>query len=105
MQPGLRRLDEFATGWRPLSAHRGQAPGYRPAPGEQHLGTPGRPDEQTGESPGAIYRRLRREMLATKRETILALRNDGRIDDEPLRQITHELDLEEAILSRYDEEL
>jgi Na+/H+ antiporter len=60
----------------------------------------GRPETELGEAPSAIYRRLRLEMLAAERETLISLRNAGRIDDEVLSRTLHELDLEEAILSR-----
>jgi CPA1 family monovalent cation:H+ antiporter len=62
----------------------------------------GRPAEETGESPTAAYRRLRREMVAAERETFVRYRDDGRIDDEVLRRVLRELDLEEAMLSRED---
>lgn len=63
----------------------------------------GRPDSETGESPTATYRRLRREMLGAERDTVVELRNAGRIDDEVLRRILRELDLEEAMLTREEE--
>ena len=47
-----------------------------------------------------VYRRLRREMLAAEREAFLALRNQGRLDDEVMRRVHRELDLEEAMLAR-----
>jgi CPA1 family monovalent cation:H+ antiporter len=62
----------------------------------------GRPAEETGESPTAAYRRLRREMVAAERDTFVRYRDDGRIDDEVLRRVLRELDLEEAMLSRED---
>jgi CPA1 family monovalent cation:H+ antiporter len=62
----------------------------------------GRPAEETGESPTSAYRRLRREMVAAERETFVQYRDDGRIDDEVLRRVMRELDLEEAMLSRED---
>ena len=40
------------------------------------------------------------EMLAAERETLISLRNTGRINDEVLSRTLHDLDLEEAILSR-----
>ena len=60
----------------------------------------GRPPEQIGEPPTAAFRRLRREMLAAERATFVRFRNEGRIDDEVLRRVLRELDLEEALLSR-----
>jgi CPA1 family monovalent cation:H+ antiporter len=60
----------------------------------------GRGAEEAGESPGAAYRRLRREMVTAERETFVQYRDQGRIDDEVLRRVMRELDLEEAMLSR-----
>ncbi len=60
----------------------------------------GRPDSEAGESPGAAYRRLRREMLVQERETFVTRRDAGAIDDEVLRRVLRRLDLEEAMLSR-----
>jgi len=62
----------------------------------------GRDVAETGEGPGATYRRLRREMLTAERDTFVQHRNEGRIDDEVLRRVLRELDLEEAMLSRDD---
>jgi monovalent cation/hydrogen antiporter len=52
------------------------------------------------EVPSATYRRLRREMLAAEREVFIRLRNERRIDEDVLRRVLHELDLEEVMLSR-----
>lgn len=60
----------------------------------------GRPDSETGESPAAAHRRLRREMLAQERETFVTRRNSGDIDDEVLRRVQRRLDFEEAMLAR-----
>ncbi|MGH7748172.1 MAG: cation:proton antiporter, partial [Candidatus Dormibacteria bacterium] len=60
----------------------------------------GRPETELGEAPSVIYRRLRLEMLTAERETLVGLRDAGRIDDEVLSRTLHELDLEEAMLSR-----
>jgi Na+/H+ antiporter len=53
-----------------------------------------------GETPSAVYRRLRREMLAAEREVFVRHRDERRIDDEVFRRIQHELDLEQAMLER-----
>jgi CPA1 family monovalent cation:H+ antiporter len=59
---------------------------------------------QTGEgyqeTPTASYRRLRRGMLEAERAVFVDLRDAGRLDDEVLRRVQHELDLEEALLAR-----
>ncbi|HKP42475.1 Na+/H+ antiporter [Mycobacterium sp.] len=60
----------------------------------------GRDDEDIGESPASAFRRLRLEMLAAERETFIAERDSGRIDDEVLRTVLRGLDLEEATLNR-----
>ncbi len=60
----------------------------------------GRDDGELGESPAAAFRRLRREMLAAEREVLIAHRDADRIDDEVLRRMLRELDLEEAMLMR-----
>jgi CPA1 family monovalent cation:H+ antiporter len=60
----------------------------------------GRGDDDLGESPASAFRRLRLEMLAAERETLIAERDRGHIDDEVLRSVLHGLDLEEATLNR-----
>jgi Na+/H+ antiporter len=60
----------------------------------------GRPESETGEAPSTMYRRLRREMLTISREEFVARRDAGDIDDDVLRRVIHELDLEEAVLDR-----
>ncbi|MDH6574778.1 Na+/H+ antiporter [Kitasatospora sp. MAP5-34] len=52
------------------------------------------------EPPTAAYRRLRREMLAIERGVFVRLCREGRLHDEVLRRVMHELDLEESVLSR-----
>jgi monovalent cation/hydrogen antiporter len=60
----------------------------------------GRQGEELGEPPSAAFRRLRREMLAAEREAFVRYRDERRIDDEVLRTVLRELDLEEAMLER-----
>ena len=60
----------------------------------------GRPESETGEAPGTVYRRLRREMLDAERDEFVARRDAGEIDDEILRRVLRELDFEEATLDR-----
>jgi monovalent cation/hydrogen antiporter len=56
------------------------------------------------ESDGAIeeqsqnYQRLRRELLEAEREAIVALRRDGVINDDAMRRLQRDLDLEDARL-------
>jgi CPA1 family monovalent cation:H+ antiporter len=56
--------------------------------------------EGSPEAPTAAYRRLRREMLAAERDAFVKMRDAGRLDDELLRRVHRELDLEEAMLAR-----
>jgi CPA1 family monovalent cation:H+ antiporter len=52
------------------------------------------------EPPSAAYRRLRLEMLAAERETIVRARDTGTVDDEVLRAAMTAVDLEESLLDR-----
>ncbi|MFG2073315.1 monovalent cation:H+ antiporter, CPA1 family [Nonomuraea maritima] len=52
------------------------------------------------ETPSALYRRLRREMLHAERRVFVRLRDERRLDDEVLRTVMAELDFEEALLNR-----
>jgi CPA1 family monovalent cation:H+ antiporter len=60
----------------------------------------GRSAEEAGESPTAAYRRLRTEMLDAERAVFIRLRDENRIDDEVLRRVLHQLDLEDVLLQR-----
>ncbi|MGW4096266.1 Na+/H+ antiporter [Mycobacterium sp. NPDC004974] len=60
----------------------------------------GRGEDDIGESPASAFRRLRLEMLAAERQTFIAERDAGHIDDEVLRTVLRGLDLEEATLNR-----
>ncbi len=46
----------------------------------------------------AAYQRLQREILAAERQTLLELRNQGRITNEVMRRVERDLDLEESRL-------
>lgn len=52
------------------------------------------------EAPSATFTRLRREMLDAERAAFLRLRDEGRLDDEVMRRVHRDLDLEEALLAR-----
>lgn len=54
------------------------------------------------ESPTASFRRLRLETLAAERAVYVAARDNGEIDDEVLRRVLRELDLEQARLVARD---
>jgi hypothetical protein len=79
--------DHLADRLRAIAEHRGNAAWERL--GRQEL-----------ESPAAAFRRLRREMLSAERTVFIQARNRGEIDDETLRKVLRELDLEEAALAR-----
>jgi CPA1 family monovalent cation:H+ antiporter len=61
----------------------------------------GQADEEIGANPAkyARYYALTRELLRAERRTAVKLRNEGRINDEVLRKVEHELDLSETRLS------
>ncbi|MDQ4146962.1 MAG: hypothetical protein M3120_04640 [Pseudomonadota bacterium] len=50
------------------------------------------------EARSAAYQRVLRELLSAERQALLALRNEGQINDEVRRCIEQELDFEEARL-------
>ncbi|OBF13002.1 Na+/H+ antiporter [Mycobacterium sp. ACS4331] len=60
----------------------------------------GRGEEELGPAPSAAFRRLRLDMLAAERETFVAERDADHIDDEVLRTLMRDLDLQEATLNR-----
>jgi CPA1 family monovalent cation:H+ antiporter len=50
------------------------------------------------ESQSQDYQRLRRELLEAERQAVVELRRAGRIDDEIMRRVVRDLDLEDARL-------
>lgn len=52
------------------------------------------------ETPSAAYRRLRRAMLNAERDVFVKARDDGRLEEEVLRHVLRDLDLEETLLTR-----
>jgi CPA1 family monovalent cation:H+ antiporter len=60
----------------------------------------GRGPDELGASPSAAFRKLRLAMLSAERKAVITERDAGRIDDEVLRWLLHDLDLEEAVLNR-----
>jgi CPA1 family monovalent cation:H+ antiporter len=59
--------------------------------------------ESNGAAPGLFsseYDRLSRDTLLVERKTLLALRNEGVINDEVLRRVQQDIDLAEARLGR-----
>jgi CPA1 family monovalent cation:H+ antiporter len=57
---------------------------------------------QDVEAPAAAFRRLRLAMLGAEREVYVTARNSGEINDEVLRRVLRDLDLEEARLVARD---
>jgi monovalent cation/hydrogen antiporter len=57
-------------------------------------------DEKPIEDPVRVSRKLRRALIGTEREVLLAARNEGRINAELMRRIQRDLDLDEARLRR-----
>jgi CPA1 family monovalent cation:H+ antiporter len=57
-------------------------------------------EEERAASPHAAFARVRRELLNVQREALLNEHSEGRIDDDVLRKVLRELDLEELTLSQ-----
>ncbi len=97
MNAAQRRLDSL------VEEHEGELPpeviqrlkdhlDYRSNAAFERLG------RNYGESPVALYRRLRRAMLQTEREVLVRMRDEGHLEDEILRKMQGDLDLEEMLL-------
>jgi monovalent cation/hydrogen antiporter len=65
----------------------------------ERLGAPS--DDET---PSETYRRLRQEMLHAERETVLHARDSGKYDDDVLREVLAQLDVEESLLDGLHEQ-
>jgi len=93
---GLRRLDEVVGADDPEDVieelrHRAR----RRADGAwERLGR----SQDEIEPPAAVYRRLRLQMLAAERDTVIHARDAGNLDDEVLRSAMTAIDLEESLL-------
>ena len=93
----LERLDELCMqSWVPeeylthlRSVYEQKSEGY-----SRRLNGSGDEDERDGDRQEAKLR-LRQEVLTAERAAVIRLRDQGRIDDEVLRQVERELDLEE----------
>ena len=100
-QAGLAALDEIRTDDDPgevIDALRHRASIRSNAVWEQL----GRPQNEL-EPPSVAYRRLRVQMLAAERSSILEARDRGVYDDEVLRQSLQAVDLEESLLDRVED--
>jgi CPA1 family monovalent cation:H+ antiporter len=75
-----------------------QLAGYRSNAAWERLGS------HEEESPSQAYSRLRREMLGAEREVFRLARNSGRVPEEVLRAAQRDMDLEESLLERRDDE-
>jgi NhaP-type Na+/H+ or K+/H+ antiporter len=94
----LSRLDQLATEeWVPQDALTHLRSFY-----EKKLETLTSPVDEAGNARSALHspmqQRLRQEILKAERAAIIRLRDRGRIDDETLRLVERELDLEEQRL-------
>ena len=98
---GIDRLEEVRVARRSRRGHR-PARGARRAAGRHDLGAPRRSHGEL-EPPSVAYRRLRLEMLAAERETIVRARDAGTVDDEVLRAAMTTIDLEESLLDRAED--
>jgi Na+/H+ antiporter len=96
----IDRLDELMDGESPppddvVERLRAMAEHRRNGAWERLGGGTG---QNNAETPSSAFRRLRREMLGAERQAFLEMRNKGHLDDEVMRQVMYELDLEEAML-------
>jgi CPA1 family monovalent cation:H+ antiporter len=97
----IERLDKFVDGAEPappddvVERLRILAENRRNSAWER-LGGGSGPDNR--ETPSEAFRRLRREMVTAERDVFLEMRDRGHLDDEVLRRMIYELDLEEAML-------
>jgi CPA1 family monovalent cation:H+ antiporter len=55
-------------------------------------------DDGAIEAGSQAYQRLRHQVLEAERQEIIRLRNEGRINDQIMRRIEHDLDLEDTRL-------
>jgi hypothetical protein len=98
---GLRRLDEIATDDDPpeILAQLKHRATKRSNSAWERLG---RASAEI-EPPSAAYRRLRLQMLAAERTSILKARNTGLLDDSVLRSALAAVDVEESLLDRVED--
>ncbi len=90
----LRRIDALGAEWpghRPLLDQLRAAYRHRAEHAEQFTGAP----ESSAERELVEHRQIRRSVIDAQREAVLLMRERGAIDDDVLRSIERELDLEE----------
>jgi len=91
----LSRLDELATeAWIPQDALVHLRSHYAQKLETLTEATDGAGDERFDEH-APVQQRLQQEVLTAERAAVIGLRDQGRIDDETLRLVERELDLEE----------
>jgi Na+/H+ antiporter len=94
----LARLEELlAEGWVPHDAAQRIHDLYASRLDELRSRVDGARSDDLG-TPSTIARRLRHELLAAERQAIVELHRSGEIDDEVMRRLLRELDLEEVRL-------
>ena len=98
-EAGLARLDELAAD---TTLPESVLDALRRVAAERALAT-WESDADAREAPTVAYRRVRGEMMAAERAALLRLRDDGEIDDEIVRALQRELDLEEALLAAFED--
>jgi len=99
-EAGLARLDELAAD---TTLPESALDALRRVAAERALATWESTDADAREAPTVAYRRVRGEMMAAERAALLRLRDAGEIDDEIVRALQRELDLEEALLAAFED--
>ncbi|HEX5822102.1 MAG TPA: Na+/H+ antiporter [Solirubrobacterales bacterium] len=99
-QAALDRLDELESGSSPVSESAVQRLRelYQARFARCVAALQGEDAELPIENPLTGYRRLREDLIKTERETLLGMRNDGRVRQDLFRRIQRDLDLDEARL-------
>jgi Na+/H+ antiporter len=99
-QAALDRLEELESGGTPVSetAIERLRELYQARFARCVTALSGEGDDLPIEDPLAGFRRLREDLIASERDALLNLRNDGRIKQELFRRIQRDLDLDEARL-------
>ena len=99
-QAALDRLDELESDGTPVSENALERLReiYQARFARCVAALQGKDAEMPIEDPLSGYRRLREQLIAAERETLLGMRNDGRIKQDLFRRIQRDLDLDEARL-------
>jgi monovalent cation/hydrogen antiporter len=99
-QAALDKLEELETSGTPVSENAVQRLReiYQARFARCIAALSGEDGEVPIEDPLTGYRRLREDLIATERATLLGMRNEGRVKQELFRRIQRDLDLDEARL-------